>query len=93
MTVDGDGRGDADVTITGGADAIYLALWNRGDEIEVAGDDDAARAMARSPARALELSASDRGADCRRRVRGSAQPASTPFGSTTIAWACPKALS
>ncbi len=39
MTVDDAGGGDVDVTITGSADAIYLALWNRGDEIEVAGDD------------------------------------------------------
>ena len=39
ITADDAGGGDVDVTITGSADAIYLALWNRGDEIEVAGDD------------------------------------------------------
>ena len=31
--------GDAPVRIAGPADAIYLALWNRGDEVEVTGDD------------------------------------------------------
>jgi hypothetical protein len=30
---------DPDVTVTGTAEALYLALWNRGDEIEVSGDD------------------------------------------------------
>ena len=28
-----------DVTIAGTAEALYLALWNRGDEIEISGDD------------------------------------------------------
>ena len=31
--------GDAQVRIAGPADAIYLALWNRGDAVEVTGDD------------------------------------------------------
>ena len=39
MTASGDASGNADVTITGPTDAIYLALWNRGDAIDVAGDD------------------------------------------------------
>jgi uncharacterized protein (TIGR03083 family) len=30
---------DAAIRIAGPADAIYLALWNRGDEVEVTGDD------------------------------------------------------
>ena len=34
-----DSAGDALVRIAGPADAIYLALWNRGDEVEVTGDD------------------------------------------------------
>jgi uncharacterized protein (TIGR03083 family) len=37
---DDDGDGGADATISGTADALYLGLWNRGDEIEVAGRDD-----------------------------------------------------
>ncbi len=39
MTVVAASAGGADVRISGAADAIYLALWNRGDEVEVAGDD------------------------------------------------------
>jgi hypothetical protein len=30
---------EAAIRIAGPADAIYLALWNRGDEVEVTGDD------------------------------------------------------
>ena len=37
---DDDGDGDADATISGTAAALYLGLWNRGDEIEVEGDPD-----------------------------------------------------
>ncbi len=38
LTVDpGDESVDGDATITGGAAAIYLALWNRGDEATVEG--------------------------------------------------------
>jgi hypothetical protein len=39
MTTITDSAGDAPVRIAGPADAIYLALWNRGDEVEVDGDD------------------------------------------------------
>ena len=42
MTVtsgDAADAGDAEVRIAGTAEQIYLALWNRGDEIEIAGDD------------------------------------------------------
>ena len=39
MTAVAVSAGDAHVRISGPADAIYLALWNRGDEVEVAGDD------------------------------------------------------
>ena len=39
MTATGDGTGEADVTVSGTAEALYLALWNRGDEIQVGGDD------------------------------------------------------
>ena len=39
MTADASSAGDARVRIAGSADAIYLALWNRGDEVEVNGDD------------------------------------------------------
>ena len=39
MTVSTSSSGDAQVRISGPADAIYLALWNRGDEVEVSGDD------------------------------------------------------
>jgi uncharacterized protein (TIGR03083 family) len=39
MTAIADSAGDAHVRIAGPADAIYLALWNRGDEVEVTGDD------------------------------------------------------
>jgi len=39
MTAVAASAGDAHVRITGPADAIYLALWNRGDEVEVDGDD------------------------------------------------------
>ena len=39
MTVATTSAGDAQVRISGPADAIYLALWNRGDEVEVSGDD------------------------------------------------------
>jgi len=39
MTVNTASAGDAQVRISGPADAIYLALWNRGDEVEVSGDD------------------------------------------------------
>jgi len=39
MTTIADSDGDASVRIAGPADAIYLALWNRGDEVEVIGDD------------------------------------------------------
>jgi uncharacterized protein (TIGR03083 family) len=38
MTTTPGEHGDPAVTISGTADALYLALWNRGDEIEVAGD-------------------------------------------------------
>ena len=38
MTAVADAAGGADVRIAGPADAIYLALWNRGDEVEVAGE-------------------------------------------------------
>jgi hypothetical protein len=39
MTATAESAGDAHVRIAGPADAIYLALWNRGDEVEVTGDD------------------------------------------------------
>ena len=39
MTAVAESAGDAHVRIAGPADAIYLALWNRGDEVEVTGDD------------------------------------------------------
>ena len=39
MSAVADSAGGAHVRISGSADAIYLALWNRGDEVEVAGDD------------------------------------------------------
>ena len=39
MTAIAESAGDAHVRIAGPADAIYLALWNRGDEVEVTGDD------------------------------------------------------
>jgi uncharacterized protein (TIGR03083 family) len=39
MTASAGGAGEPDVTITGAAAALYLALWNRGDEIEIRGDD------------------------------------------------------
>lgn len=39
LTAIADGATNAAVRITGPADAIYLALWNRGDEVEVTGDD------------------------------------------------------
>jgi uncharacterized protein (TIGR03083 family) len=39
MTAIADAAGDEAVRIAGAADAIYLALWNRGDEVEVTGDD------------------------------------------------------
>lgn len=39
MTVGTSSSGDAQVRISGPADAIYLALWNRGDEVEVSSDD------------------------------------------------------
>ena len=39
MTTVADSDGDAPVRIAGSAQALYLALWNRGDEVEVSGDD------------------------------------------------------
>jgi uncharacterized protein (TIGR03083 family) len=39
MTATTDASGEPPVRIAGPADAIYLALWNRGDEVEVTGDD------------------------------------------------------
>jgi uncharacterized protein (TIGR03083 family) len=39
MTAVPTSAGDAQVRIAGPAEAIYLALWNRGDEVEVDGDD------------------------------------------------------
>lgn len=39
MTVVEGAAGDAPVRISGPADAIYLALWNRGDELDVSGDE------------------------------------------------------
>ena len=53
----------------------------------------AARAMAGNSARGLELTRAQIAAQLPTTVRGSAQPASTPLGSTTIAWAWPKPLS
>jgi uncharacterized protein (TIGR03083 family) len=39
MTATTEATDDPDVTIAGTALALYLALWNRGDAIEVSGDD------------------------------------------------------
>lgn len=39
MTVSTDAAEDADIRITGTAAQIYLALWNRGDEVAITGDD------------------------------------------------------
>jgi uncharacterized protein (TIGR03083 family) len=39
MTAIAGSAGDAPVRIAGTAASIYLALWNRGDEVEVTGDD------------------------------------------------------
>ena len=39
MTAVAVSAGGAHVRVSGPADAIYLALWNRGDEVEVTGDD------------------------------------------------------
>jgi uncharacterized protein (TIGR03083 family) len=38
MTTTAGEDGDPAITISGAADAVYLALWNRGDEITVTGD-------------------------------------------------------
>ena len=52
-----------------------------------------ARPLARRPAGALELTTRQIAAQLPTTVRGSAIPASTPSGSTTIAWAWPNPLS
>ncbi len=39
LTATANSGGEADIRIAGPADAIYLALWNRGDAVEVTGDD------------------------------------------------------
>jgi uncharacterized protein (TIGR03083 family) len=39
MTTVVDSHGDSPVRIAGSAEGLYLALWNRGDEVEVSGDD------------------------------------------------------
>jgi uncharacterized protein (TIGR03083 family) len=39
MTVDDEAAQPADISLSGGAVALYLALWNRGDEVVTSGDD------------------------------------------------------
>ena len=39
MTANAESAGDVHVRIAGPASALYLGLWNRGDEVEVNGDD------------------------------------------------------
>jgi hypothetical protein len=39
MTVSAASAGGVQVQIAGPSAAIYLALWNRGDAVEVTGDD------------------------------------------------------
>ena len=82
------------VRIAGPADAIYLALWNRGDEVEVDGRRRPARPLARRPTGALGLTTAIRS---RRTYRplcaGRPCPPARRLASTTIAWAWPNPLS
>ena len=66
MTTTTSAGGDAPVRIAGPADAIYLALWNRGDEVEVTGDDGLLDRWRAAQACALGL---DRGAGADHRAR------------------------
>ena len=96
--------GDAKTAHRRAGDAIHLALWNRGDEVEVTGDDGlldrwrAAQAASRAHAPPRRSWRRHQRVSAGARVRSGAArlvaiPASTPSGSTTIAWAWPNPLS